>query len=148
LFAVRPEDIVDLAADVTDRRHIRHMPAEDACGNLVGVVSHRDLRRLFAGEREHVFGEMLVSDVMRIGFDHGRAGNQNDRRAVSDARTKYRLPAGRQKQKAHRTDHGARFSDRLDAAFRGAVKKTREMNFSPHSDTGNEENFVLCVSMW
>ncbi len=48
LFTVRPDDLVDLAASVMTWRHIRHVPVEDDEGCLVGLVSHRDLLRLFA----------------------------------------------------------------------------------------------------
>ncbi len=48
LFAVRPDDLVDLAASVMDWRHIRHVPVEDERGRLVGLVTHRDVLRLLA----------------------------------------------------------------------------------------------------
>jgi CBS domain-containing protein/gamma-glutamyl:cysteine ligase YbdK (ATP-grasp superfamily) len=48
LFTVRPDDLVDLAANVMDWRHIRHVPVEDEHGRLVGLVSHRDILRLLA----------------------------------------------------------------------------------------------------
>jgi CBS domain-containing protein/gamma-glutamyl:cysteine ligase YbdK (ATP-grasp superfamily) len=46
LFTVHPDDVVDLAASLMDWRHIRHVPVEDNQGNLVGLVSHRQLLRL------------------------------------------------------------------------------------------------------
>jgi CBS domain-containing protein len=64
LFTVRPEDIIDLAANMMEWRHIRHVPVEDAEGNLVGIVSHRDLLKLFAEKREDIGGEIIVKDVM------------------------------------------------------------------------------------
>ena len=48
LFTVRPDDLVDLAANLMDWRHVRHVPVEDDGGRLVGLVSHRDLLRLLA----------------------------------------------------------------------------------------------------
>jgi CBS domain-containing protein len=48
LFTVRPDDLVDLAASVMNWRHIRHVPVEDDQGQLVGLISHRDLLRLLA----------------------------------------------------------------------------------------------------
>lgn len=48
LFTVRPDDLVDFAANVMDWRHVRHVPVEDNDGRLVGIVSHRDLLRLLA----------------------------------------------------------------------------------------------------
>ena len=65
LFTVRPEDIVDLAANLMDWRHIRHVPVEDAAGNLVGIVSHRDLLKLFAEQRVRSRDEIIIKDIMQ-----------------------------------------------------------------------------------
>jgi len=46
LFTVGPEDLVDLAANLMDWEHIRHVPVEDNSGKLVGIISHRQLLRL------------------------------------------------------------------------------------------------------
>lgn len=63
LFTMRPDDLVDLAASVMDWRHIRHVPVEDERGQLVGLVSHRDLLRLLARGRA---GEAVaVRQVMK-----------------------------------------------------------------------------------
>lgn len=62
LFTVRPEDVIDLAASLMDWKHIRHVPVEDEKGNLVGIISYRDLLRLFSQKRE---GEIVVRDVMK-----------------------------------------------------------------------------------
>ena len=43
VFTLRPEDIVDLAASVMDWKHVRFVPVEDSAGNLVGLISARDL---------------------------------------------------------------------------------------------------------
>jgi CBS domain-containing protein len=48
LFTVRPDDLVDLAANVMNWKHVRHVPVEDDEGRLIGIVSHRDLLRLLA----------------------------------------------------------------------------------------------------
>ena len=48
LFTVGPEDLVDLAANLMDWEHIRHVPVEDSSGKLVGIISHRQLLRLVA----------------------------------------------------------------------------------------------------
>ncbi len=64
LFTVRPEDIIDLAANLMSWRHIRHVPVEDAEGNLVGIVSHRDLLKLFAEQRRRMGDEIIVKEVM------------------------------------------------------------------------------------
>jgi CBS domain-containing protein len=63
LFTVRPGDVIDLAASLMNWKHIRHVPVEDDHGNLVGVVSHRDLLELLANHRNTE--EITVSDVMK-----------------------------------------------------------------------------------
>ncbi|HEY8561111.1 MAG TPA: CBS domain-containing protein [Pyrinomonadaceae bacterium] len=65
LFTVRPEDIVELAANLMDWRHIHHVPVEDANGDLVGILSHRDLLKLFAERRGSPAGEVVVKDLMQ-----------------------------------------------------------------------------------
>lgn len=66
LFTVRPDDLVDLAASVMDWRHIRHVPVEDDQGNLVGLITHRDLLHLLAqGNRPADAKPLTVRDIMR-----------------------------------------------------------------------------------
>ena len=48
LFTVGPDDLIDLAAGVMDWRRVRHIPVEDEHGQLVGVITHRDLLHLLA----------------------------------------------------------------------------------------------------
>lgn len=62
LFTVRPGDVVDLAASLMNWKHIRHVPVEDDAGNLVGLLSHRDLLKLLT---EHCGEEIIVRDVMK-----------------------------------------------------------------------------------
>jgi CBS domain-containing protein len=64
LFTVRPDDIVDFAASLMEWRYVRHVPVEDDSGQLLGLISHRQLLRLVArGSR----GEQttMVRDIMR-----------------------------------------------------------------------------------
>jgi CBS domain-containing protein/gamma-glutamyl:cysteine ligase YbdK (ATP-grasp superfamily) len=65
LFTVRPDDLVDLAANVMNWRRVRHVPVEDDAGNLVGIISYRDLLKLFAESDGRPAGEIVVSEVMR-----------------------------------------------------------------------------------
>jgi CBS domain-containing protein len=65
LFTVRPEDVIDLAANLMHWRHVRHVPVEDDKGNLVGIVSHRDLLELFALGTTNGASEIIVRDVMK-----------------------------------------------------------------------------------
>lgn len=65
LFTVRPEDVIDLAANLMHWRHIRHVPVEDDEGHLVGIISHRDLLELFALGKAGEKSEIIVRDVMK-----------------------------------------------------------------------------------
>ena len=63
LFTVRPDDVLDLAASLMESRHVRHVPVEDDSGTLVGLLSHRDLIRLYAHRGWNP--QLAVRDVMR-----------------------------------------------------------------------------------
>ncbi len=65
LFTVRPDDIVDFAATLMDWRHIRHVPVEGDDGELVGLVSHRGLLRLFSEGRVGDKHQVTVREIMR-----------------------------------------------------------------------------------
>jgi len=65
LFTVRPDDVIDLAASLMNWKHIRHVPVEDDSGNLIGIISHRDLMELFAGGKTASDQEIIVKDVMK-----------------------------------------------------------------------------------
>ena len=65
LFTVRPEDSIDLPANLMQWKHVRHVPVEDADGRLAGIISHRDLLEFFSVERSNGNGETTVSDVMK-----------------------------------------------------------------------------------
>lgn len=65
LFTMRPEDVIDLAANLMNWRHIRHVPVENEAGDLVGIISHRDLLKLFAATYAKENGEITAADVMQ-----------------------------------------------------------------------------------
>lgn len=65
LFTVRPEDLVDLAANLMHWKHIRHIPVEDNEGKLVGLISHRDLLQLFALGKTNDTSELIVREIMK-----------------------------------------------------------------------------------
>lgn len=66
LFTVRPDDLADLAANVMNWRHIRHVPVEDDEGRLVGLISHRDLLRLLTqGLLTHSEKPIAVKEIMK-----------------------------------------------------------------------------------
>jgi len=63
IFTVHEDELVDLAANMMDWRHIRHVPVEDDEHRLVGLVTHRALMRFFfRNSGEH--GQVPVSDIM------------------------------------------------------------------------------------
>ncbi|HYJ86724.1 MAG TPA: glutamate-cysteine ligase family protein [Pyrinomonadaceae bacterium] len=64
LFTVRPDDLVDLAASVMTWRHIRHVPVEDAEGQLVGLVSHRSLLKLLSSGAHFHEATVTVREIM------------------------------------------------------------------------------------
>lgn len=65
LFTVRPEDAIELATNLMDWKHIRHVPVEDDAGNLVGIISHRDLLQVFSLHLPKSNQEIIVKNVMR-----------------------------------------------------------------------------------
>lgn len=74
LFTVRPEDIVDLAASLMHWRHVRHVPVEDDAGQLIGIVSHRDLLELFAlgkitGQAQWAVRDIMKTDLVTVAPD-------------------------------------------------------------------------------
>jgi CBS domain-containing protein len=65
LYTVRPDDVLNLAANVMECRHVRHVPVEDDSGSLVGLISHRDILRLIAHKVPGDTGSITVSEVMK-----------------------------------------------------------------------------------
>jgi CBS domain-containing protein len=69
IFTVRPDDPVELVADLMSWERIRHVPVEDHKGRLVGLVSYRAVLRHLTGL--HKFppqpggGSSPVSDIMK-----------------------------------------------------------------------------------
>jgi len=50
LFTVRPDEVLDLAISVMDWKHVRHIPVEGENGQLLGVLTVRDLLRVSQGQ--------------------------------------------------------------------------------------------------
>ncbi len=65
LFTVRPEDVIDLAASLMHWKHVRHVPVENDQGELVGIVSHRDLLELIVRGKLNGCGAVAVRDIMK-----------------------------------------------------------------------------------
>ncbi|MBL8230798.1 MAG: CBS domain-containing protein [Bryobacterales bacterium] len=65
LFTVGPDDLIDLAANLMEWRHVRHVPVEDGTGRLLGIVSHRDLLQCLAHRsRMPHAGPATVASIM------------------------------------------------------------------------------------
>lgn len=71
LFTVRPEDVIDLAASLMNWKHKYHIPVEDDKGNLVGIVTYRDVLKIFSTgivkkDKEIVVREIMTTDLITI----------------------------------------------------------------------------------
>ena len=67
VFAVKMNDIIDLAANIMDWKNIRHIPVEDEKGNLVGLVTSGMFLRFLArsyGEKQKMIpiNEIMIKD--------------------------------------------------------------------------------------
>ena len=60
LFTVRPDDLAELAVRVMQWQRIRHVPVEDAQGQLVGMVTPKSVLTLLSGEHD----ARAVRDIM------------------------------------------------------------------------------------
>jgi len=71
LFTVRQEDVVDLAASLMHWKHVRHVPVENDDGELIGIISHRDLLEIIAlgkldGRHEIPVREIMQTDLITV----------------------------------------------------------------------------------
>ncbi|MFK8012938.1 MAG: CBS domain-containing protein [Marinicellaceae bacterium] len=64
LFTVRPDDLLDLAASIMDWKNVRHVPVEDDKGEIVGLISHRDILKVVSRGRSNPNDPTAVKDVM------------------------------------------------------------------------------------
>ncbi len=54
VFTLAPTDNLVALEDLMDSRHVRHVPIVDREGDLVGLVTHRDLSRTVLGRLDDV----------------------------------------------------------------------------------------------
>lgn len=68
VYSVRPTEAVRSVIRLMDEHHVRHVPIVDAEGDLVGLLSHRDLLRSSLIERPDVPGvlERAVHERVRV----------------------------------------------------------------------------------
>jgi CBS domain-containing membrane protein len=52
VFTLGPGDTLEKLYELMDERHVRHVPIVDREGDLVGLVTHRDLSRSVLGPQE------------------------------------------------------------------------------------------------
>lgn len=89
VIAVRPGDHLGLLRDLLWEHHIRHMPVVDADGDLVGLVSQRDLLRSALIDQsdvpeyveDAVLGRLTANDVMTTYVE--RVGPDTDLRVAA-----------------------------------------------------------------
>jgi CBS-domain-containing membrane protein len=65
-ITVRPETTVTEAAKLLDRHKIKRLPVVDGNGDLVGIVSRRDLLRVFARPDEEIRDEVLNEVLVKL----------------------------------------------------------------------------------
>ena len=66
LITLKPQDDLGQADAIMDRGRIRHLPVVDGRRRLVGLVTHRDLLRVFA-QRSAGAKSTLAKEVMTTG---------------------------------------------------------------------------------
>ncbi len=74
LVTVRPEDTVETTAVLLSSNNIGAMPVRDRDGELVGILSERDIVRGFAREGSRVL-EMRVRDLMSVNLSTCKPGD-------------------------------------------------------------------------
>lgn len=66
VFTVRPDDVIDLATSVMEWKHIRHIPVESDTGELIGILTTRELMKLHQrASQSRVLEPVSVEQVMR-----------------------------------------------------------------------------------
>lgn len=64
LFTVQQDDIIELVGEMMDWRNIRFTPVEDTKGNLVGLITSRQILRHFIRSKKLKSKNKLVKDIM------------------------------------------------------------------------------------
>ena len=67
LITLKPGDNLAQADTFMNRGRIRHLPVVDAGGRLVGLVTHRDLLKVFADRTREGSMAVAAGDVMTTG---------------------------------------------------------------------------------
>ncbi|MCB0653981.1 MAG: CBS domain-containing protein [Saprospiraceae bacterium] len=67
LFTVQQDDLIEMVAELMNWKRIRHMPVEDAKGNLVGLITSRTLLKHFT--KQYLSGikeNTTAKDIMQV----------------------------------------------------------------------------------
>ncbi len=64
VFTLRPNDDLEALYDLMDAHHIRHVPIVDREGDIVGLVTQRDLTRSALGSQE-ALPLSMQQDILR-----------------------------------------------------------------------------------
>jgi len=64
LFVLREDDIIDLATDIMNWKHIRHVPVEDENGNIAGMITSTELLNHYSRKISEDSTNILVKDLM------------------------------------------------------------------------------------
>lgn len=67
LISLKPDDNLAQADTFMNRGRIRHLPVVDGIGRLVGLVTHRDLLKVFADLTREGAMTVRAGDVMTTG---------------------------------------------------------------------------------
>ncbi|MBS1149156.1 MAG: hypothetical protein H6Q89_854 [Myxococcaceae bacterium] len=67
LITLKPDDNLAQADTFMNRGRIRHLPVVNSAGKLVGLVTHRDLLKVFADRSREGAMEVRAGDVMTTG---------------------------------------------------------------------------------
>jgi CBS domain-containing membrane protein len=66
VFTVKPDDSLAMVRDLMMEHNVRHVPVVDGEGDLVGLLSHRDLLRTSLVEQSDVPGFVAEEVMQRI----------------------------------------------------------------------------------
>jgi CBS domain-containing membrane protein len=77
VFTLRETADLATAWDLMDTRHVRHIPVCDADGELLGLLTHRDLMRgalgptggLPVSNQRQLLSETTVDSIMQVGVE-------------------------------------------------------------------------------
>lgn len=77
VYTLRPPSRLSAAWDLMDVKHVRHVPIIDDDGDLVGLVTHRDLARCAWGlagglplsNQRQIMDGIRVEEIMQVGVE-------------------------------------------------------------------------------